>query len=282
MILVTGASGQLGQLVIKELLKSVAADQIVAAVRTPEKVQELSEAGVVVREADYNKPESLVSAFDGVKKVLLISSSEIGQRVAQHKAVIDAAKAANVELIAYTSLLRADTSTLKLASEHKETEGYLASVGVPHVLLRNGWYSENYTMGIPAAMQLGSLFGCAKDGKISSATRADYAAAAAKVMTLENQAGKVYELAGDDAYTLTEFAAILSGQVDKVITYQDLPEGEYAKALVGAGLPEVFAAILADSDSGVANGQLYSDSKDLSTLIGRSTTPISDVIKAAL
>ncbi len=282
MILVTGASGQLGRLVIDELLQRVAADQIVAAVRSPEKVQDLADKGVVVREADYGKPETLAAAFKGVDKALLISSSEIGQRFPQHKAVIDAAKEAGVQLLAYTSLLKAKTSPMKLAAEHKATEEYLEQSGVPHAILRNGWYIENHFSNIPVALQAGAVFGAAGNGQFTPAARADYAAAAAVVLTSENQAGKVYELGGDEAYTLAEFAAKLAELTGKEIHYQDLPEAEYAKALVGAGLPEAFAEIFADSDFQTSKGYLADHSKQLSTLIGRPTISWVDMVKAEL
>ncbi|WP_028292219.1 SDR family oxidoreductase [Oceanobacter kriegii] len=285
MIVVTGASGQLGRLVIEQLLAGgkVAATDIVAAVRSPEKVADLAEQGVVVHEADYTKPETLVSAFAGADKLLLISSSEVGQRFVQHKNAIEAAKEAGVALVAYTSILNAAESPLPLAAEHKQTEALLAESGVPFVLLRNGWYSENYAMGAPAALQLEALYGCAGDGKISSAARADYAAAAAAVLTAsDDQAGKVYELAGDDAYTLTELAAIISAESGKEIPYVNLPEADYAGALKQAGLPEGLAVLLAESDTGASKGGLFDNSKTLSALIGRATTPMSDSVKAAL
>lgn len=281
MILITGASGQLGRLVIDNLLNTTPANQIVAAVRNPEKVTALAEKGVQVRQADYSDLDSLVAAMQGVEKVLLVSSSEVGQRVEQHRNVIHAAKEAGVTLIAYTSILNADTSPLILAEEHVATENLLAESGVPHVLLRNGWYSENYTMGLATALAYG-VVGCAGEGKLSTAARADYAAAAATVLVKDGQAGKVYELAGDNAFTLSEYAAAISKVSGKTVAYQNVPEAEYTKILVGAGLPEGFAAILADSETGASKGGLYSDSKDLSTLIGRSTTSIEVSIKAAL
>ena len=281
MILITGASGQLGRLVIDNLLNTTPANQIVAAVRNPEKVTALAEKGVQVRQADYSDLDSLVAAMQGVEKVLLVSSSEVGQRVEQHRNVIHAAKEAGVALIAYTSILNADTSPLILAKEHVATENLLAESGVPHVLLRNGWYSENYTMGLATALEYG-VVGCAGDGKLSTAARADYAAAAAAVLVKDGQAGKVYELAGDNAFTLSEYAAAISKVSGKTVAYQNVPEAEFTKILVGAGLPEGFAAILADSETGASKGGLYSDSKDLSTLIGRPTTSIEDSIKAAL
>ncbi|MBU1466815.1 MAG: SDR family oxidoreductase [Gammaproteobacteria bacterium] len=281
MILVTGASGQLGRLVIDNLLNTTPANQIVAAVRNPEKVVDLAEKGIQVRKADYSDLDSLVAAMQGVEKVLLVSSSEVGQRTAQHSNVINAAKQASAALIAYTSILNADKSPLILAKEHVETENLLAKSGVPYVLLRNGWYSENYTMGVAGALEHG-VVGCAEDGKLSTAARADYAAAAAAVLVKDGQAGKVYELAGDNSFTLSEYAAAISKVSGKTVAYQNVPETEFTKILVSVGLPEGFAAVLADSEAGAAKGGLFSDSKDLSTLIGRPTTSIEDSIKAAL
>lgn len=282
MIVVTGATGQLGHLVIKNLLKKVPATQIVAAVRNVEKAKDLAALGVQVRHADYNEPASWDVALKGADKVLLISSSEIGQRAKQHKSVIDAAKRAGVKLLAYTSVLHADTSVLGLAAEHRDTEAAIRASGVPAVILRHGWYTENYAMGIPTALKLGAVYGCAGDGRIASATRADYAEADVAALTANDQAGKVYELAGDTAYTLTEFAAEISRQSGKDINYVNLPEAEYKKALLGAGLPEPLAALLADSDTGVSKGALFDEGKQLSKLIGRATTSLAAMVKAAL
>lgn len=282
MIAITGATGQLGRLVIQNLLKTVPASQLVAAVRSPDKAADLAALGVQVRQADYARPATLEAAFQGVSKLLLISSSEVGHRAPQHAAVIAAAQQAGVQLLAYTSLLRADTSPLGLAAEHQETEAMLRASGLPHVLLRNGWYTENHAASVPAALQYGVVMGSAKDGRIASAARADYAAAAAAVLTLEGQAGKVYELAGDTAYTLSEFAAEIAKQSGKAVVYNDLPEAAYAAALVQAGLPEGFAALLADSDVGASTGGLFDDSHQLSQLIGRPTTPMAEVVRGAL
>ncbi|MDP3924962.1 MAG: SDR family oxidoreductase [Hydrogenophaga sp.] len=282
MIAITGATGQLGRLVIQNLLNTVPASQIVAAVRSPEKAADLAALGVQVRQADYTQPPTLDAAFQGVDKLLLISSSEVGQRAPQHAAVIAAAQKAGVKLLAYTSLLRADSSPLGLAAEHKETEAMLRASGLPHVLLRNGWYTENYTGSVPAALQYGAVMGSAKDGRIASAARADYAAAAAAVLTKEGQAGQVYELAGDTAYTLAELAAEIASQSGKPVVYNDLPQAAYAAALVQVGLPEGFAALLADSDVGASKGALFDDSHQLSQLIGRPTTPLAEVVKTAL
>lgn len=282
MIAVTGATGQLGRLVIQELLRTVPATQIIAAVRTPAKAWDLAALGVQVRQADYTQPATLQAAFSGVDKLLLISSSEVGQRAVQHRAAIDAAKLANVKLIAYTSVLRADTSALALATEHKETEAMLRASGLPFVLLRNGWYTENYAGVVPTALQHGVVLGSAKEGRIAAASRADYAAAAATVLVRAGQAGKVYELAGDTAFTMTELASEIACQSGKPVAYVDMPQADYAAALVQVGLPEDFAALLADSDAAAANGALFDNGGQLSQLIGRSTTPVSAVVAAAL
>lgn len=282
MIIVTGASGELGRLVVAALLKKVPASEITLAVRSPEKVADLAALGMQVREADYDKPETLVNAFNGADKLLLISANEIGRRVPQHRAVIDAAKQAGVGLLAYTSLLHADTSPLPLAAEHKETEQLIRASGIPFVLLRNGWYTENYLASIGSALQLGAVFGSAGKGRISSAARIDYAEAAAAVLTQDNHAGRVYELAGDESYSLSEFAAVISQHSGKAIVYQDLPEADYKAALIGAGLPEGLATLLAESDTGASKGGLFDDSQQLRELIGRPTTHWAPMVAAAV
>lgn len=282
MIAITGASGQLGRLVVAELLKSVPASTLVVAVRSPEKVADLSALGVQVREADYDKPNTLEKAFAGVEKLLLISANEVGKRAPQHANVIAAAKKAGVPFMAYTSILHADTTPLPLAREHKQTEAMLAESGIPHAILRNGWYTENYAASIPAALQYGVVLGSAGNGRISSAARADYAAAAAAVMLAGDQAGKIYELAGDHAYTLTEFAAEIERQSGKPVAYQNMAEADFVQALLGAGLPDWLATLLAESDTGASKGGLFDDSHTLSRLIDRPTTPLADVIRASL
>jgi len=282
MIAITGATGQLGRLVISSLLKKIPADDIIAIVRSVEKAKDISALGVKVRQADYNQPASWDAALQGAEKVLLISSSEIGQRVQQHRAVINAAQRVGVKLLAYTSVLHADTSVLGLADEHRETEAAINASGVPFTLLRNGWYTENYAMGIGAALSLGAVYGCGSDGRISSASRADYAEAAAVVLTSDHQAGKVYELAGDASYTLSEFATEISQQSGKSIPYINLAEAEYKKALLGAGLPESLAELLANSDTGVSKGALFDNGQQLSGLIGRSTSPWQVAVRDAL
>jgi NAD(P)H dehydrogenase (quinone) len=260
----------------------VPARGIVAAVRNPAKASDLAALGVQVRQADYTRPASLDAAFAGAEKLLLISSSEVGQRAAQHRAVIDAAVRSGVKLMAYTSLLHADTSPLGLAAEHNETEAMLKASKLPFVLLRNGWYTENYAASAPMAVAHGAVLGSAKDGRISSAARADYAAAAAAVLTRGNQAGRIHELAGDTAYTLAEFAAEITRQSGKAVAYKNLPQAEYQDALISVGLPAPMAAMLADSDTCASNGALFDDSRQLSALIGRATTPLRDTIAAML
>ena len=283
MIVVTGATGKLGRHVIEGLLKSVPPAEIIAAVRTPEKAADLAAKGVQIRQADYFQPESLRTAFAGADAVLLISSSELRDRVSQHKNVIDAAKQAGVKLIAYTSLLRADTSTNSvLAPDHKATEEYLRASGVPFVLLRNGWYLENHTEALAPALAHGVIMGAAKDGLFAAAARADYAAAAVAVLTGTGHENKVYELGGDVPYTLAELAAEVSKQADKHLAYQNLPEAEYEKTLAGFGLPQAIAHMLADSDRAASEGELDNAGSDLRTLIGRPTTTLAAAVSSAV
>ncbi len=275
MIVVTGATGQLGKLVVEQLLKKIPAREIVVAVRDPQKAQAFAQQGLVVRQADYSRPESLTTAFAGAQKVLLISSSEAGQRVPQHQAVTDAVRTAGVKLLAYTSILNAETSTLVLAKEHQATEAYIRASGVPYTFLRNGWYTENQTGALVAALEHGAVLGAAKNGRFAAAPRADYAAAAVTVLTDTGHENKAYELGGDQPYTLAELAAEVSRQSGKTIIYKDLPQDEYAKALASFGLPELMAHAIADADAGASRGELDTKSHDLSNLIGRPTTPMS-------
>lgn len=276
MIAITGASGELGRLVIKCLLERISADQITGLIRDSSKAQGLVNLGVALRHADYNEPGTFAEALKGVDTLLLISSNETGVRTTQHRTVIDAAKASGIKLIAYTSVLHADVSSLGLAADHRDTEEALRESGIPYVLLRNGWYSENYLANVPSALEHGVLLGSAADGRISSAPRADYAEAAAVVLTTEGQAGKVYELAGDSSYTLSDLASMISQNTEKPVIYQDLPQSEFEAVLSSIGLPAGLAALLADSDAAAAQGALYDDSGMLSALIERPTTPVLD------
>jgi NAD(P)H dehydrogenase (quinone) len=278
-IAITGISGQLGRLIADTLAAHAPDVPLVGLARTPDAV---AIDGVDVRRFDYDDPATLVPALAGVDTLMLVSSSAVGQRKRQHRAVIDAAKAAGVGRIAYTSLLHAGTSSLSLADEHIATERMLAESGIAYTILRNGWYTENYTASVPPALTHGAFVGSAGDGRIASAARADFAEAAAAVLTGDGHAGQVYELAGDNAYTLTELAAELSRQVGRDIPYVDLAEADYAAALVGAGLPQPLATALASYDVAAAGGALFHDGDALARLIGRPTTPLATSIAAAL
>jgi NAD(P)H dehydrogenase (quinone) len=281
-IAVTGATGHLGRLVVEAILdRGVPADQVVAVVRDTAKAAGLAERGVVVRHGDYDRPASLAQALTGVDRLLLVSGSEVGRRVAQHQAVVDAASAAGVTLLAYTSIVRADTTQLLLAAEHRATEEIIRGSGLPYVFLRNSWYLENYTAQLPTYLEHGAVLGAAGDGRVSAATRADYAAAAAAVLTGDGHDEAVYELGGDHAFTLAELAAAVSTATGRYIAYRDLPVQEYTQVLVGAGLPEPVAAVLADSDAGIARGELLVTTGDLARLIGRPTTPYTEAISNA-
>lgn len=282
MILICGANGKLGRLVIQQLLKRVPASKIIAGVRSPEKAQAYVEQGIEVRKVDYNQPATLAAALQGVERVLLISSNAVGQRAEQHHAVITASVQAKVSLIAYTSVLHADTSKILLATEHQATEALLQASGLPFVFLRNGWYIENYSENLASALQHGVMLGSAGLGRVAPAARNDFAEAAAVVLTTEGQAGKIYELAGDQAYTLAELAAIVSNVSGKTVQYQDLPAENYAAFLESVGVPRGFADILADSDLGIVRGDLNDHSGDLRNLIGRPTTPVAEVFAAAV
>lgn len=282
MILITGANGQLGRLVIEKLLQDIPAKMIVAAVRHPEKAHDLMQRGVIVRQADYDQPHLWPSALKGVFKVLIISSPDIGGRAKQAKAVIDAVKNSDsIKLVAYTSMLRASTSQVPYASEDREIEQMISETGLPSVFLRHSWYTENYLMDVRSTLQYGALYGCAKDGKISGASRLDYAEAAAAVLTLKS-VKPIYELSGDSSFTLKDVANELANQSGKNVDYVDLPEQEYQSLLMSYGLPEGIAATLAMADTGAANGDVYSESRDLAELIGRGTTPLSKVVSQAL
>lgn len=281
-IAITGATGQLGNLVIEQLLQLTAAQNIVALVRNVNKAEHFKAQGIELREFDYDRPETLVPALLGIDKLLLISANEIGRRTPQHQAVIDAAKVASVPYLAYTSLLRADTSPLGLAQEHRETEKLIQDSGITYTFLRNNWYSENYLAGVAHTIEIGTLFGAAQDGRISSASRIDYAEAAAKVLTSTNHENKTYELAGSESFSLSNLATLIGQAASKDIIYQNLSAEEYTQGLTQAGLLAGLVDVIVDADIQSIQGAMYSDSKDLEQLIGHKTTSIQDAIKAAL
>jgi NAD(P)H dehydrogenase (quinone) len=282
MIAVTGANGHLGQLVIEGLVERVPANQIIAAVRSLEKVSRFQTLGVRVREADYSRPETLSAALLGAKRILLISVDGISQRFKLHKAVIDASKEAKLELFVYTSLLRADSSEIFLAREHKQTEDYIRASGLPFVILRNGWYLENHTSALGSAIEHGALLGSSNDGRFASASRADYAAAAAVILTQPVAGSKTYELAGDQSFSMTELASEVSRQIGREIPYRNLSSEEYAAVLLGLGLPQGAIDVIVDADAKAIRGDLDSTSRDLTQLIGRPTTALVDAVASAL
>lgn len=282
MIAVTGATGKLGQWVIEDLLKTIPPSDIAVLVRDVSKADGFKKKGIQVRAANYDDAGSWGSALQGVKKLLLISSSEVGKREAQHKTVIRAAKEAKVEHLIYTSILNADTSTLGLATEHVATEKAIKESGIPYTFLRNGWYFENQTENLGGALQGGMIHGAAGEGRFSYASRKDYAEAASRVLRTSGHEYKIYELGGDTAVSLKELAAEVSKQTKKTVGYMNHSFDDYKKALMGFGLPEGFAQLLADSDAKAAKGELETKSKDLSKLIGRPTTTLADAVKKAL
>lgn len=278
---VTGATGELGALVIDALLeREVEAAAIVAVVRNTAKAAGLQERGVTVREGDYDKPETLASALAGVDTLMFISGSEVGQRVRQHGNVLEAAKAAGVKRLAYTSVLRADTSELALAPEHKATEALIRESGIPFSLLRNGWYIENYTGQLGQYLQAGAVIGAAGDAKIAAATRADFAEAAAVVLTGEGHQNAVYELGGTP-FTLVEFASAISEVAGRNIGYRNVTLDEYKQGLLAAGLDEGTAGFLTALEANTAAGDLDTESEDLAKLIGRLSTPLAEAVRAA-
>lgn len=280
-IVVTGATGHLGRLAVESLLRrGVPADRLVATGRRVETLADLRERGVTVHRADYDDPASLAEAFAGAEKLLLVSGSEAGRRIPQHRNAVDAARAAGVRLVAYTSITRADSSSLRLAEEHRATEELLRGSGVPHVLLRNSWYLENYTGQLPTYLEHG-IVGAAGSGRVSAATRADYAEAAAAVLATDGHAGEVYELGGAP-FTMTELAAAVSDATGREVSYTDVPVEQLVQVLVGAGLPEPVAEVLADGDRGLAAGELDAGSDDLARLLGRAPTSMPEAIAAAV
>jgi NAD(P)H dehydrogenase (quinone) len=282
MIVVTGATGHLGRLVVEGLLKKLPAREIVAAARSPEKAKDLSARGVEVRQADYSKPETLGPALAGAEKVLLVSSSEVGRRAAQHAAVIEAATRAGVKLLVYTSILRAETAKIALAAEHKATEVAIRASRLPFVFLRNGWYLENYTEHLAPALEHGAILGSAGQGRIAAAARADYAEAAVAILTGAGRRNEVHELAGDQPFTMAELAAEISRQAGKTVAYRDLSPADYRAALIGAGLPPAAADVYVDADVHAARGELDDSSGALRRLIGRPTTRLADAVAAVV
>ncbi|WP_030986070.1 SDR family oxidoreductase [Streptomyces sp. NRRL S-1813] len=281
-IVVTGATGALGRLVIEELLKRTAPDEIVAVARDRARAAGLAARGIGVEVADYSRPETLQGVFASGDRVLFISGNEAGQRLTQHRAVIDAAREAGVALLAYTSVLGGPSATFSIAEEHVATEQALLASGVPYCLLRNGWYHENYTGALASTLRTGAVVGSAGQGRVATAARRDYAEAAAVVLTGSGHENTVYELSGDTAWTMAEYAAEVSRQTGRKIPYRDLPQERYVALMVEAGVPALGAQMVADADAGIARGELATTPGELSGLLGRPTTPLAEAITEAL
>jgi NAD(P)H dehydrogenase (quinone) len=283
MITVTGATGHLGRLVVTGLLDAgVPAAEVVAVVRTPEKAADLAARGVQVRQAAYDDAAALAAALKGVDRLLLVSGSEVGRRVEQHANVLQAAKAAGVALVVYTSAPKADDTPLPLAPEHIATERLIADFAVPAVVLRNNWYFENYDQQIAQAAETGELTGSAGAGRIAAATRADFAAATVAVLTAEQPATGVVELGGDEAWTMSDLAAAVAAETGRDVTYRDLSLEEHVGSLVAAGLPEGTAQFVAGLDQAIAQGALDTGSRALSGLTGRPTTTLAEYVHTVL
>lgn len=280
---VTGSTGHLGRLAAQALIaRGVAPSQIVATGRATDRIADLAARGVVVKRSDFEDPASLRAAFAGTDRLLLVSSSALGKRLAHHRNAIEAAKAAGVSFVAYTSIANAPTSHMSLGPEHAGTEAALRESGLAHVILRNSWYFENYTDRIATTVEQGVLLGAAGEARIHAATRADYAEAAAIAITQDGHAGRAYELGGDQGFTLAEYAAEVARQSGKPVVYRNLPNEEYRRALVGFGMPEPIAALYASFDDGIAHGDLVVTSGALAKLLGRPATSLRDAVKAAL
>lgn len=282
MFAITGATGHLGRLAVSALLKRTTPDRVVTLVRDPARAMDLAALRLEVRRFDYDVPADLAPSLAGVERLLLISSDDVDARIEQHSAVIDAAIAAGVGFIAYTSVIHADSNPLSVAPSHRATEAMLRESRIPHAVLRNGWYTENYMIGAEAAIAHGVLLGSTGEGRISGAARADYADAAAAVLAAGPEAAGIHELAADEAFTLSDVAAALADASGKPVTYRDLPEADYAHALENVGVPAAFAATLAGFSAGAAGGVLADDSRTLSRLIGRPTASLRDVVRSAI
>lgn len=286
MIVITAATGRYGRLVVESLLRrGIPANEIVAAVRNPENAADLAARGVQVRKADYDRPETLASAFAGADKVLLVPSADFGQRYPQIVRAVEAVIDAGVSLVSYASFINTDTSTIRLGEAHKQAEAFIRGSGVPFVMLRNGPYIEVFAGdlgGMDYALKSGTLIGSAGTGKFSGASRDDLAEAAAVVLSSsDNQAGKVYELGGT-TWTKTDLVAAVSQLTGKPLVYQDMPVEAYAQVLVASGIPQSMAEIIADAGFSATRGDWYTESEDLTRLLGRPSTPLIDVVAATL
>lgn len=280
-MVVTGATGSLGTLVIEGLLERVPADSVVAVVRDRDKGAALAARGVRLTTADYGAPDTFRGVFRAGDRVLLISGNDVtADRVAQHRTVVDAAASAGVGLLAYTSVPGALQA--RLADPHRRTEGLILASGLPYTLLRNNWYTEAYTEQLPLVLHLGAVARACADGRVASASRADYAAAAVAVLTGQGHENRTYELGGDTAWSLAEYAAEVSRGAGREVPYRALTFDGYLAHLTSAGVPARAAELLAGADVSVARGQLAGTPGTLSRLIGRPTTPMRRSVAEAM
>jgi NAD(P)H dehydrogenase (quinone) len=277
-IVITGATGHLGRQVVEQLLaRGVDPSTVVAGGRNEEALAALAAHGVRTARIDYADPATLEDAFVGADKILLISGNEVGKRSVQHKAVIDAARRVNAELV-YTSAPMASTSALVLAPEHKATEGLLEGSGLTYTVLRNNWYTENYDDTIRQAASTGSILTSAGDGRVASATRRDYAEAAAVVLLSEDHTGEILELGGDTPWSMAELASTVAEVTGTDVTVQQVTTDEHVAALEGFGLDEGTAGFVAALDGNIADGLLAESDGTLSRIIGRPTTPLKQYV----
>jgi NAD(P)H dehydrogenase (quinone) len=281
-LIITGATGHLGRLVVDSLIaRGTAASDIVATGRDTAKLADLASSGVRVAELDYAKPETVAAVVTPGDTLLLVSASEPGNRADQHAAVIEAAKSAGVARIVYTSAPKATTSALVLAPDHKATEESLVASGVPFTILRNGWYTENYAGEVEKGRENGAIVASVGDGRVASASRKDYAEAAAVVLTAEGQEGKVYELSGDVAWDFDDLAAAIGGIVGREVVYTRLSPEEHTEMLTSFGLDAGTVGFVVALDGNIRDGLLSETSGDLARLIGRATTPLAEGLAAA-
>ncbi|WP_308466212.1 SDR family oxidoreductase [Rathayibacter soli] len=282
-IVVTGATGHLGRLVIESLLaRGVEPEQIVAAGRNVQKIADFAERGVTVAPIDYDDPATLERAFAGADTLLLISASEVGHRLQQHLNVIDAAVAAGVGRIVYTSAPHADDTALAVAPEHKATEAAITASGLPFTILRNGWYTENYVSVLEQARTTGTVLASVGDGRVASASRADYADAAAVVLIEDGHVGRVYEVTGDVAWSFDDLADAISSIIDRSVVYTPVSSDEHLRILTDAGLDAGTAGFVVALDGNIRDGLLGETNGELRGLIGRPTTPLAEGLSAAI
>jgi NAD(P)H dehydrogenase (quinone) len=277
-ILITGATGKLGTKVVETLLKTIPASQLAVSVRNPEKAEGLRARGVEVRQGDFDRPETLDTAFAGIDRLLIISADGDNEtRIRQHTDAVAAAARAQVKFIAYTSLGNASESTMFLAPPHVATEEAILKTGIPYSFLRNNWYLENEIPSIQGVLAGAPWVTSAGSGKVGWALQQDYAEAAAAVLAGNGHENTVYELSGK-LLTQEEFASALESVLGKEVHVQQVDDVTYADIMKGAGLPEFIIPFLVDIQKGIRDGALEIESSDFEKLLGRPATPISHAL----